>query len=69
MPDASHQKVADPAVDTLDKRDVSPGTSRLEDMRNAVNGCGFRAGCGIHMAFPFEGGQFSLHFWVRCLAK
>ena len=25
--------------------------SRLEDMQNALNGCGFCAGCGIHMAF------------------
>ena len=69
MPDASHQKVADPAVETRQDWDVLSGMSRLEDMRNALNGCGFRAGCGIHMAFPFEGGQFSLHFWVRCLAK
>ena len=45
-------KVADPAaVDTLDKRDVSPGMSRLEDMQNALNGCCFCAGCGIRMAF------------------
>src|SRR6476660_4536976 len=25
--------------------------SRLEDMQNALNGCCFCAGCGIHMAF------------------
>src|SRR3954463_15746640 len=53
--------LADPAaVDTLDKRDVSPEMSRLEDMQNALNGCGFCAGCRIHVHFPF-GGQLSLH--------
>ena len=51
MPVASHHKVADPAVDTLDKRDVSPGMSRLEDMQNALNGCGFCARMRNPMAF------------------
>ena len=43
--------------------------SRLEDIQNALNRCGFCAGCGIHMAFPFEGGQLSLHFWGSLACK